>query len=66
MTDKNKDARYGTRVLQAKPFENDPELKRICNRLGGYGSQLAGWINSKEPVRMTRFERLMVAVHKGS
>lgn len=65
MADKTK---AGTEVVQAKhvPFENDPELKRICNRLASTGSQLASWIGSREPRTFSRLERLMIAVHKGS
>ncbi len=29
-----------------KPFANDLDLRRIINRLGQPGNQLAGWISS--------------------
>jgi hypothetical protein len=56
---KNEDARVSGTVIQAKhiPFANDPDLKRTVNRLGSCGSQLAGWVSSAEPRRITSFER---------
>lgn len=57
------DAKAGRLIIQAKriPFHNDPELRRDVNRLSSCGSQLAGWISSAEPVRITSLERSVLA-----
>ena len=31
---------------KARPFANDPDLRRTVNRLSHSGSQLAGWVSS--------------------
>ena len=63
---KSTDARAFGVVLQAKhiPFSNDPDLKRTVSRLGSCGSQLAGWVSSAEPRKITKFERsVLVSLH---